>query len=66
MPDGSPRPIGVDDPHYLGPTVVAAKDRAVRVVFYSLLPKGADGDLFLPTDTSAHGFRRNGQRASHG
>ncbi len=46
---------GVDDPHYLGPTIVASKDRAIRIVFYNLLPKGADGDLFLPTDTSVMG-----------
>ena len=56
MPDGS-QAYGVDDPHYLGPTIVATKDRAVRIVFYNLLPKGADGDLFLPTDTTHHGLR---------
>ena len=54
MPNGS-QALGVDDPHYLGPTIVATKDRAVRIVFYNLLPKGADGDLFLPTDTSLMG-----------
>jgi FtsP/CotA-like multicopper oxidase with cupredoxin domain len=55
MPDGVTQAVGVDDPHYLGPTIVAQKDRAVRIVFYNLLPKGADGDLFLPTDTSLMG-----------
>ena len=54
MPDGT-QAYGVDDPHYLGPTIVATKDRAARIVFYNLLPKGADGDLFLPTDTSLMG-----------
>ena len=54
MPDGS-QAYGMDNPHYLGPTIVATKDRAVRIVFYNLLPKGADGDLFLPTDTSLMG-----------
>ena len=39
MPDGS-QAYGVDDPHYLGPTIVASKDRAVRIVFYNLLPNG--------------------------
>jgi FtsP/CotA-like multicopper oxidase with cupredoxin domain len=54
MPDGS-QAVGVDNPHYLGPTIVATKDKAVRIVFYNLLPKGAEGDLFLPTDTSLMG-----------
>ena len=55
MPDGVTRPSGVDNPHYLGPTIVASKDRAVRIVFYNLLPTGAAGDLFLPTDTTLMG-----------
>ena len=54
MPDGT-QAVGVDDPHYLGPTIVASKDRAVRIVFYNLLPKDAEGDLFLPTDSSMMG-----------
>jgi FtsP/CotA-like multicopper oxidase with cupredoxin domain len=54
MPDGSPA-YAVDDPHYLGPVIVAKKDRAVRIVFYNLLPTGAKGDLFLPTDSSMMG-----------
>ena len=54
MPDGS-QAYGVADPHYLGPTIVAQKDRAVRIVFYNLLPTGEEGDLFLPTDSSLMG-----------
>ena len=54
MPDGS-QAVGVDTPHYLGPTIVAQKDRAVRVVFYNLLPAGTTGDLFLPTDSTIMG-----------
>ena len=54
MPNGS-QAIGVDQPHYLGPTIVAKKDRAVRIVFYNLLPTGTEGDLFLPTDSSMMG-----------
>jgi FtsP/CotA-like multicopper oxidase with cupredoxin domain len=54
MPDGTPA-YGVDDPHYLGPTIVASKDRPVRIVFYNLLPKGSDGDLFLPVDSTMMG-----------
>ena len=46
---------GVDDPHYLGPTIVATKDRPVRILFRNLLPTGVDGDLFLPVDTSMMG-----------
>jgi len=42
-------------PHYLGPFVMARKDRPVRVKFTNLLPKGADGDLFIPTDTTVMG-----------
>ena len=55
MPDGITPAVGVDNPHYLGPTIVAQKDRATRIVFYNLLPKGAEGDLFLPTDSSMMG-----------
>ncbi len=58
-PNGLAAPIatytGVDDPHYLGPTIVANKDRPVRVLFRNLLPTGTGGDLFLPTDTSLMG-----------
>ena len=54
MPDGS-QAIAVDDPHFLGPIIVAAKDRPVRIVFYNLLPTGTDGDLFLPTDSTVMG-----------
>ena len=54
MPDGT-QAIAVDQPHYLGPVIVAQKDRPVRIVFYNLLPTGAAGDLFLPTDSSMMG-----------
>ncbi|MHB8059719.1 MAG: multicopper oxidase domain-containing protein [Gaiellaceae bacterium] len=54
MPDGS-QAVAVDNPHYLGPVIVAQKDRAVRIVFYNLLPTGAKGDLFLPTDSTVMG-----------
>jgi hypothetical protein len=62
MPDGSSA-IGVDAPHYLGATIVAQKDRPVRIKFYNLLPTGhfdsatgrRNGDLFLPVDTSVMG-----------
>jgi FtsP/CotA-like multicopper oxidase with cupredoxin domain/fibronectin type 3 domain-containing protein len=47
--------LGVDRPHYLGPTIVAQKDRPVRITFYNLLATGAEGDLFLPVDTTLMG-----------
>ncbi|MEJ5309116.1 MAG: multicopper oxidase domain-containing protein [Anaerolineae bacterium] len=47
--------FGVTPPHYMGPTIVAAKDRPVRIKFYNLLPTGVDGNLFLPVDTTVMG-----------
>ena len=46
---------GVDKPHYLGPTIIATKNRPVRVLFRNLLPTGVAGDLFLPVDTTVWG-----------
>ncbi|MEI7619454.1 MAG: Ig-like domain repeat protein [Actinomycetota bacterium] len=54
LPDGSAA-FGVDVPHYLGPTIIATKNRAVRILFRNLLPTGTGGDLFLPVDTSVMG-----------
>jgi FtsP/CotA-like multicopper oxidase with cupredoxin domain len=47
--------FGVDNPHYLGPTIVATKNRPVRILFRNLLPTGVAGNLFLPVDTSLMG-----------
>ncbi len=47
--------FGVTPPHYLGPTILATKDRPVRILFRNLLPTGADGDLFIPVDTTVMG-----------
>jgi FtsP/CotA-like multicopper oxidase with cupredoxin domain len=41
--------------HYLGPMIVAQKDRPVRVKLTNMLPTGAAGNLFIPTDTSIMG-----------
>lgn len=41
--------------HYLGPIIVAQKDRPVRVKFTNKLPTGTGGDLFLPVDTTVMG-----------
>jgi FtsP/CotA-like multicopper oxidase with cupredoxin domain len=41
--------------HYLGPVIIARKDKPVRIKFYNMLPTGAGGNLFLPVDTSVMG-----------
>ena len=41
--------------HYLGPIIVAEKDRPVRIKFTNRLPTGAAGNLFVPVDTSVMG-----------
>jgi FtsP/CotA-like multicopper oxidase with cupredoxin domain len=40
---------------YLGPVIIAQKDRPVRVKFINSLPTGAGGDLFLPVDPTVPG-----------
>jgi FtsP/CotA-like multicopper oxidase with cupredoxin domain len=55
MPDGIQQAIGVDKPHFMGPAIIAESDRPVRIKFYNLLPKGAEGNLFIPVDTSVMG-----------
>jgi FtsP/CotA-like multicopper oxidase with cupredoxin domain len=47
--------FAIDNPHYLGPTIVANSDRPVRIKFYNLLPTGAGGNLFLPVDETVAG-----------
>ncbi|MGB8216781.1 MAG: PGF-pre-PGF domain-containing protein, partial [Candidatus Methanoperedens sp.] len=47
--------FGVDKPHYLGPLIIAQKDRPVRVKFTNYLPTGAGGNLFIPVDTTIVG-----------
>lgn len=44
-----------DAPQYLGATIIASKDRPVRILFRNQLPTGAQGNLFLPVDTSLMG-----------
>jgi FtsP/CotA-like multicopper oxidase with cupredoxin domain len=41
--------------HYLGPMIIAQRDRPVRVKFTNNLPTGAGGNLFIPVDTSYMG-----------
>jgi FtsP/CotA-like multicopper oxidase with cupredoxin domain len=42
-------------PYYLGPVILAAKNRPVRVLFKNMLPVGAGGNLFIPVDTTYMG-----------
>ena len=42
-------------PSYLGPVILAQKNRPVRVLFKNLLPTGAGGNLFIPVDTTYMG-----------
>jgi FtsP/CotA-like multicopper oxidase with cupredoxin domain len=52
----------VDNPHYLGPAIVATRNVAARVKFHNLLPvgrynasTGRNGDLFIPVDETLAG-----------
>jgi FtsP/CotA-like multicopper oxidase with cupredoxin domain len=47
--------VAFTPPQYLGPIIVARKDKPVRIVFRNLLPAGAEGNLFLPTDSTLMG-----------
>ena len=40
---------------YLGPMILAQRDRAVRVKFTNNLPTGQAGDLFIPVDNTVMG-----------
>ncbi|MDV3223043.1 MAG: hypothetical protein LOY02_16600, partial [Intrasporangium sp.] len=50
-PDGTP----MGTPSYLGPAIVAQRDKPVRIEFHNKLPTGAAGNLFLPVDTTVMG-----------
>jgi FtsP/CotA-like multicopper oxidase with cupredoxin domain len=49
---------------YLGPVILAAKDRPVRVLFKNLLPTGAGGNLFIPVDSTYMGADGPDNRAT--
>jgi FtsP/CotA-like multicopper oxidase with cupredoxin domain len=49
----------VGQPSYLGPVILAQKDRPVRVLFKNMLPVGTAGDLFIPVDTTYMGAGKN-------
>jgi FtsP/CotA-like multicopper oxidase with cupredoxin domain len=46
-------------PQYLGPLIIAQRNRPVRVKFTNMLPAGSGGDLILPVDTSVMGAGMN-------
>ena len=48
-------PVSAPAPQYLGPLIVAQRDRPVRVRFTNQLGTGASGNLFLPVDTTLMG-----------
>ena len=41
--------------HYLGPLILAQRDRPVRIKFTNMLGTGTAGNLFIPVDTTAMG-----------
>jgi FtsP/CotA-like multicopper oxidase with cupredoxin domain len=47
--------VAVGSPHYLGPLIIATKNKPVRLKFTNRLPVGAGGNLFLPVDTTIMG-----------
>ena len=56
---------GVCTPSYLGPVILAAKGRAVRVLFKNMLNTVANGgNLFIPVDTTYMGADRAQNRAT--
>lgn len=52
---GTANTVPPDPIRYLGPTIIARRDRPVRVKFTNKLPTGAGGDLFIPVDTTVMG-----------
>jgi len=47
--------VDVAQIHYMGPMIVAQRDRPVRIKFTNKLPTGAGGNLFIPVDTTVMG-----------
>ena len=46
---------GDPTPHYMGPVIVAQKNRPVRIKFINMLPIGMGGNLFIPVDKTVMG-----------
>jgi len=48
--------VGADpNAHYLGPLIIAQRDRPVRILFTNMLATGSAGNLFIPLDTTYMG-----------
>ncbi|MSN25526.1 MAG: multicopper oxidase domain-containing protein [Geobacter sp.] len=47
--------VDPDPIHYLSTTIIAERNRPVRIKFTNKLPVGAAGDLFIPVDTTVMG-----------
>jgi FtsP/CotA-like multicopper oxidase with cupredoxin domain len=55
VPSGSAGCPTAATPQYLGPVILAQRDRTVRVKFTNCLPTGAAGNLQIPVDTTYMG-----------
>ncbi|MEJ5328594.1 MAG: multicopper oxidase domain-containing protein [Desulfobaccales bacterium] len=53
--DANGNPVAAVPQSYLGPVIVAERDKPIRVKFFNKLPAGAAGNLFLPVDTTVMG-----------
>ncbi|HET9908304.1 MAG TPA: fibronectin type III domain-containing protein [Anaerolineales bacterium] len=51
--------------HFLGPLIIAQKDRPVRIKFTNKLPTGTGGDLFLPVDSTLMGSGEGNMSATY-
>ena len=51
--------------HFLGPLIVAQRDRPVRIKFTNSLPTGTGGDLFLPVDSTIMGSGEGNMNAQY-
>jgi FtsP/CotA-like multicopper oxidase with cupredoxin domain len=58
---------GIDQPYsYLGPVIVATKNKPVRITFINALPAGTGGNLFIPMDSTYMGAGPGDQKTGNG
>ncbi len=58
---GGPQAYSADRPSYLGPIIVATRNKPTRIKFVNLLkPNSTDSDLFIPVDTTLMGSGMGG------
>ncbi len=53
--DATCNTVTPDPPQFLGSSIIARKNRPVRILFKNMLPVGEGGNLFLPVDTTLMG-----------